>query len=103
MYAIIESGGKQYKIEKGDVIDVELLEIEPEKKITIDKVLLLSDNDKLTIGQPHVAKAKVVAKVLSHNKDKKVVNFKFRHKTGYHRTRGHRQQYTRLQIEEING
>lgn len=99
MYAIIETGGKQYKVSKGDAIEVELLEAK--QHITFDKVLLFSDNGKVEIGTPYVKGAKVGAKVLENGKDKKVTTFKFKNKTNYHRTIGHRQPYTKLEIEKI--
>lgn len=99
MYAIIETGGKQYKVSQGDIIDVEL--IDAKKSTTFDLVLFLADNDKVEIGTPYVKGAKVSAKVLGIGKDKKVTTFKFKHKTNYHRTIGHRQPYTRVQIEGV--
>jgi large subunit ribosomal protein L21 len=99
MYAIIESGSKQYKVSKGDVIEVELLEAK--QHITFDKVLLVSDNGKTEVGTPYVKGAKVSAKVLGTGKDDKVTTFKYKNKINYHRTIGHRQPYTRLEIEEV--
>ncbi|OGC22709.1 50S ribosomal protein L21 [candidate division WOR-1 bacterium RIFOXYB2_FULL_42_35] len=99
MYAIIETGGKQYKVEKGDIIEVELLDAE--KSITFSEVLLVSDDGKVEIGTPYVKDAKVAATILGTGKDKKAVTFKYKNKTNYHRTKGHRQPFTRLQIEEI--
>lgn len=99
MYAIIETGGKQYKVEKGDIIEVELLDAK--RSLTLDKVLLVGDDGKVDIGTPYIKGAKVAAKVLGTGKDKKAVTFKYKNKTNYHRTKGHRQPFTRLQIEEI--
>jgi large subunit ribosomal protein L21 len=99
MYAIIESGNKQYKVEKGDIIDVELLEAK--RHLTFDKVLLISGNGKTEVGNPYLKGVKVSAKVLGANKDKKVTTFKYKNKINYHRTIGHRQPYTRVQIEEV--
>lgn len=99
MYAIIESGGKQYKVKKGDVLEVEL--IEAKRHVTFDNVLLISSNGKTEIGTPHVKGAKVSAKVLAIAKDPKVTVFKYKNKTNYHRTRGHRQPLTRVQIEDL--
>ena len=102
MYAIIESGNKQYKVGTNDIIDVELLHTSPDEEIKLDKVLLLSDSKKaIKIGTPYIKGAYVMAKVLGDKKDKKVVSFKYKHKTGYHRTIGHRQNYTRIQIKDI--
>ena len=99
MYAIIETGSKQYKISQGDVIEVELLE--SKRHVTFDHVLLVSDGDKVEVGAPYVKGAKVSAKVLGTGKDDKVTTFKFKNKTNYHRTKGHRQPYTQLEIEKI--
>ncbi|MEE8637479.1 MAG: 50S ribosomal protein L21 [Candidatus Margulisiibacteriota bacterium] len=99
MYAIIETGGKQYKVSQGDVIEVEL--IEAKRHITFDRVLLISDNGKTEIGTPHVKGAKVSAKILGTGKDKKVTTFKYKNKINYHRTIGHRQPFTRVEIEEV--
>jgi large subunit ribosomal protein L21 len=103
MYAIIESGNKQYKVESGNVIDVELLGKNAEEKVEFDKVLLFKTDSDLKIGQPYVAGVKVSGKVLANIKDTKVTTFKYKNKTNYHRTKGHRQKYTRVQIEAING
>ena len=99
MYAIIETGSKQYKVEKGDVIEVELLEAK--RSLTFDKVLFLSDGKKVEFGKPYVKGAKVSAKVLGTGKDKKVTTFKYKNKINYHRTKGHRQPFTQLEITEV--
>ena len=99
MYAIIETGSKQYKVNQGDVIEVELLEAT--RHVTFDRVLFVSDGDKVEVGAPYVKGAKVSAKVLGTGKDDKVTTFKFKNKTNYHRTKGHRQPYTQLEIEKI--
>lgn len=100
MYAIIETGAKQYRVSKGDVIDVEL--IPDQEKTSFDKVLLVSADGKVSIGAPYLEGASVSAKVVGLFKDKKVTTFKYKNKTNYHRTIGHRQKYTRVEIEEIN-
>lgn len=102
MYAVIESGNKQYKVEKGNVIDIELIEAKPESEIKLEKVLLFSDGDKIEIGQPYLKSAHVSAKVVGDYKDDKVTTFKYKHKTNYHRTIGHRQNYTRIEITGIH-
>ena len=99
MYAIIETGSKQYKVSQGDVIEVELLEAK--RHVTFDQVLFVSDGDKVEIGAPYVKGAKVSAKVLGNGKDDKVTTFKYKCKINYHRTKGHRQPYTQLEIEKI--
>lgn len=99
MFAIIETGSKQYKVQKGDIIEVELLEAKDH--VIFDNVLLVSGDGKVDVGTPYVKGAKVAAKVLGDFKDDKVTTFKFRHKVNYHRTIGHRQNFTRVQIEEV--
>ena len=100
MYAIIETGGKQYKVTEGDVIRVEKLEVEVDSKITIDKVLMIG-GDELTVGKPYVDGAKVEATVTAQGKADKVIVYKYKRKSGYHKKNGHRQQYTELKIESI--
>jgi large subunit ribosomal protein L21 len=99
MYAIIETGAKQYRVSPGDILDVEL--IDNKESVTFNEVLLFVDGDKVEIGTPHLKGTKVSAKVLGNNKDDKVTTFKYKHKVNYHRTIGYRQNYTRVQIEEI--
>lgn len=99
MYAIIETGSKQYKVSKGDIIEVELLDAK--RSVTFDKVLFFSDNGSTEIGTPYVKGVKVTAKVLEIGKDKKVTSFKYKNKTNYHRTIGHRQPFVRLEIQEV--
>ena len=102
MYAIIETGGKQYKVAEGDVIFVEKLDAEVEATYTFDKVLAIG-GDEAKIGAPVVEGASVSAKVLKQGKDKKVIVFKYKPKKNYRRKQGHRQPYTKVQIEKING
>jgi large subunit ribosomal protein L21 len=101
MYAIIEVGAKQYSVKKGDVIEVEKQEAKEGKDITFDKVLLVSKDKKIELGQPHVKGAKVEAQVIKHIKDEKKISFKYRRRKSSHWTKGHRQQLTRLKIKEI--
>jgi len=101
MYAVISSGNKQYKVKKDDIIDLELLE--PSKdELKLDKVLFYSDGKKAEIGTPYLKDVHVSAKVIGNVKDKKVTTFKYKHKVNYHRTIGHRQNYTRVQITGIH-
>lgn len=102
MYAVIETGGKQQRVEKGVEIYVEKLDVEAGDTITFDHVLMIG-GDKLTIGNPFVSGAKVEAKVLKHGKQKKITVFKFKAKKKYRRKQGHRQPYTKLTIQKING
>jgi len=102
MYAIIETGGKQYKVQEGDVIFVEKLAAEDGAQVTFDKVLAVSNEGKVNFGSPLVAGATVEAKVLGQGKSKKIIVFKYKPKKGYKRKQGHRQPYTKVQIEKIN-
>ena len=101
MYAIIETGGKQVRVEVGQQIYVEKLEAEVESSVTFDKVLLVGDKA-TKVGTPYVEGAKVVAKVVKQGKSKKIRVYKYKSKANYHKTIGHRQPYTCLVIESIN-
>ncbi|HAZ37654.1 MAG TPA: 50S ribosomal protein L21 [Clostridiaceae bacterium] len=101
MYAIIVTGGKQYRVQEGDVIFVEKLPNDVNSTVEINKVLAVSKDGKLTVGSPLVEGAKVTATVLKHGKDKKVVVFKYKRKKDYRKKQGHRQPYTQLKIEKI--
>ena len=102
MYAIIETGGKQYKVSEGDIITVEKLGVEAGSEYTFENVLAVNNGEKLTVGTPVVAGASVVASVIGDGKAKKVIVYKYKRKTGYHKKNGHRQSYTELKIEKIN-
>lgn len=101
MYAIIATGGKQYKVAEGDVIKVERLGAGAGETVTFDQVLAVN-NGKLQIGCPTVAGATVTATVEKEGKAKKVIVYKYKRKTGYHKKNGHRQLYTQVKIEKIN-
>ena len=101
MYAVIQTGGKQYRVAEGDVLRVELLDSEPKAAVVFDQVLLVAKGDDLTIGRPTVSGAKVEAEVLHHGRGKKVFTFKKRRTTTYQRTQGHRQGYTEVRIKGI--
>ena len=101
MYAVIKTGGKQYKVAAGEKLRVEKLEGEVGAKVVIDKVLMLNDGTNTTIGAPLVAGAKVSATVLSHGRADKVMIFKFRRRKHYRKTQGHRQSFTEIQIDAI--
>ncbi|GMA55891.1 LSU ribosomal protein L21P [Alicyclobacillus sacchari] len=101
MYAIVETGGKQFKVSQGDTIFVEKLEGEVGSTIVLDKVFLVQDNGQVKVGSPLVAGAKVVAKVIEHGRGKKIIVFKYKSKKNYHKKQGHRQPYTKLTIESI--
>ena len=100
MYAVIESCGKQYKVAEGDVIVFEKLDAEEGKKVTFDKVVLVSD-EKVQVGNPYVKGVKVEGKVVAHGKGKKIIVFKMKAKKNYRRKQVHRQPYTKVEITAI--
>lgn len=101
MYAVIETGGKQLRVEVGQEIFIEKLEVEENQVVTFDKVLMVG-GDKTKIGKPYVKGATVTATVVKQGKNKKIIVFKYEPKKNYHRKSGHRQPYTKLTITEIN-
>ncbi len=101
MYAIVETGGKQFKVAQGDTIVVEKLPVEIGETVTLDKVFLVNQDGAVKVGVPFVDGAKVVAKVVEHGRDKKIVVFKYKAKKNYHKKQGHRQPFTKLTIESI--
>ncbi|BCG60498.1 50S ribosomal protein L21 [Paenibacillus sp. URB8-2] len=101
MYAIIETGGKQYKVQEGDVLFIEKLNAEDGASVTFDRVLAVSNEGGLTAGTPLVNGASVTAKVEKHGKGQKVVVYKYKPKKNYHKKQGHRQPYTKVTIEKI--
>ncbi len=103
MYAVIETGGKQYRVAAGDTLEIERLETEAGKPHTFDRVLLVENDGKISVGTPTVSKATVVADVTQHLRGGKTIAFKMRRRKGYHRTVGHRQELTRVKITEIKG
>ena len=102
MYAIIATGGKQYKVSEGDVISIEKRGAEEGEKVTFDQVLAVS-NDGLKVGSPTVDGASVEASVVRNGRARKVIVYKFKRKTGYHKKNGHRQSFTQVKIDKING
>lgn len=101
MYAVVETGGKQYKVQPGDVIYVEKLEANEGDTVTLDRVLMINGDKGLVTGSPMVDGASVSAKVIKNGKSPKIIVFKFKAKKNYKRRQGHRQPYTKLQIEAI--
>ena len=102
MYAIVETGGKQYKLEEGRYVDIELLDANPNDKVTFDKVVMLVNGKKSKVGQPYVDGAVVEGSIVKNDKAKKIIVFKQRPKKGYRKKQGHRQQYSRVMINKIN-
>ena len=101
MYAIIESCGKQYKVAQGDVVFFEKLDAEEGKKVSFDKVILVSEDGKVQVGNPYVKGVKVEGKVVSHGKHKKIIVFKMKAKKNERKKQGHRQPYTKVEITSI--
>ena len=102
MYAIIATGGKQYKVSEGDIITIEKLGVEAGEKVTFDQVLAVSGDD-MKVGNPTVSGATVEASVVKEGRGKKVIVYKYKRKTGYHKKNGHRQAFTQVKIDKING
>jgi large subunit ribosomal protein L21 len=102
MYAVITTGGKQYRVEKDGVLRVELLKAEPGATVEFDQVLLVADGEKITVGKPTIKGSKVTATVESHGKHDKVTIVKFRRRKHYMRQKGHRQNYTQVRITAIS-
>lgn len=101
MYAVVLTGGKQYRVQEGDVLFVEKLNAEVDSTVEFNEILVVSNNGEVKVGKPVVEGAKVVAKVLAQGKAKKVVVFKYKPKKDYRRKAGHRQPYTKIQVEKI--
>lgn len=103
MYAVIETGGKQYRVSKGDVLNVEKLGVEDGKAVEFDKVLVLNDDKETKFGTPYIEGAKVLAKVKESGKGSKIIVFKYKNKKDYRRKQGHRQPFTTVEITALNG
>jgi large subunit ribosomal protein L21 len=101
MYAVLETGSKQYRVAAGDTLEIERLEVEAGKPFTFDRVLMVSNEGKFTLGSPTVAKATITADVVAHKRGEKKIAFKMKRRKGYHRTVGHRQELTVIKITEI--
>ena len=102
MYAVIKTGGKQYKVTEGDVLRVEKLNAEVNATVELTEVLLVAGDNTVKVGSPLVEGAKVVVEVLSHGKGAKVINFKYKPKKASHRKKGHRQLFTEVKVTSIN-
>lgn len=102
MYAVLETGSKQYRVSAGDTLKVERLAVEAGQPVTFDRVLLVNKDGQLSVGSPTVSSATVVADVVDHVLDDKKLTFKMKRRKGYHKTIGHRQELTVVKIKEIN-
>ncbi|MBI5193870.1 MAG: 50S ribosomal protein L21 [Nitrospirae bacterium] len=103
MYAIIETGGKQQRVSQGDIISVERITGDPGASVEFDKVLVVGNGEGLNVGKPYVENAKVVASIIAQERARKVIIFKKKRRKNYRRTKGHRQYYTKLKIQEVIG
>ena len=103
IYAVVETGGKQYKVTPGQAIDVERLEVVESNTVELDRVLFIADGDKVTVGTPTIEGAKVIATSQGNGKSKKIIVFKYKPKVRYRKKTGHRQLYTKLLIDKIIG
>lgn len=101
MYAIVQTGGKQYQVAPGDMLDVEKIDAAVGETVELSQVLLIRDGENLLVGKPTVENASIKAKVLTHDRRKKVIVFKLKRRKGYRRKQGHRQDFTRIRIEQI--
>ena len=101
MYAVIESGSKQYRVAEGDVIEVESLPVEAGKEVELERVLMITNPEGIKVGTPIIEGAKVIATVQGHGRGRKIIVYK--HKKNYHKKQGHRQNFTRLHIDKITG
>ena len=103
MYAVLETGSKQYRVAAGDTLEIERLAVEAGKPFTFDRVLMVNNDGKLAIGSPTVSGATVLADVVAHKRGEKKLTFKMKRRKGYHKTIGHRQELTIVKIKEIKG
>ncbi|MCE1229811.1 MAG: 50S ribosomal protein L21 [Firmicutes bacterium] len=101
MYAVIQTGGKQYRVSEGDIVRVELIESEPKQAVVFDQVLMVANEGGVKVGKPVLTGAKVEAEVIRHDRAKKVIIFKKKRTTTYQRTQGHRQGFTEVRIKGI--
>jgi len=103
MFAVIETGGKQYRVSEGDKIKVEKLDATDGSSFVFDKVLMIAEGDKVNVGKPYIKSGKVEAKILRNGRHKKIIIFKFKPKKRYRKKAGHRQPFTEIQITKISG
>lgn len=101
MYAIIQTGGKQYRVAPGDIVKLEKLSGKIGDPVTFDKVILTSDDDNVTLGTPYLEDRSVTGHITRHGKDRKIIVFKYKRRKGYRRKKGHRQDFTLIKVEDI--
>jgi large subunit ribosomal protein L21 len=101
MYAVLETGSKQYRVAAGDTLEVERLDVEAGKPFTFDRVLMVGGGDKITLGGPAISGATIIADVVAHKRGEKKLTFKMKRRKGYHKSIGHRQELTVIKIKEI--
>jgi len=101
MYAVLETGSKQYRVSAGDTLEIERLTVEAGQPVTFDRILMVNHDGKVTVGSPTVASASVVADVVEHIRGEKKLTFKMKRRKGYHKSIGHRQELTVVKIKEI--
>jgi len=103
MYAVIASGGKQYRVEEGQVLNLETLDADVGKPVDFDKILMIVDGDKVNVGKPYIEGAKVAAEILEHGRGKKIKILKFKRRKHHMKRQGHRQSFTQVKITSIGG
>ncbi len=103
MFAVIKTGGKQYTVKEGDIFNIEKINSDVNSKYSLEEVLLISDNDKVTVGSPFIKGASIEVEVLAHGKGEKVYIFKKKRRKDYRKRQGHRQQFTKVKVVKING
>ncbi len=101
MYAVIETGGKQYRVAPGETLDIERVDAEPGKSLKLERVLFIANEGKFSVGTPTVANASISADVVEHHRGEKKIAFKMKRRKGFHKTIGHRQELTKIKINEI--
>jgi large subunit ribosomal protein L21 len=103
MYAVIKTGGKQYRVQPGETVQVEKLDAEVGKTVEFNEVLMVADGENVRLGKPHVTGVKVVAEVVDQGRDTKILVYKYRRRKAWHKKQGHRQPFTALKVTEISG
>jgi large subunit ribosomal protein L21 len=103
MYAVIQTGGKQYRVQPGDTIKVEKMEVEPGQTVEFTEVLMVADGEQIRVGHPTIDGVKVAAEIVKHDRDEKILVYKYRRRKAWHKKQGHRQPFTAIKVTEITG